>query len=254
MYRYFLNIAYCGTPYCGWQRQPNGTAVQEVIEKALSTVLRTETAVTGAGRTDAGVHALGMTAHFDTETEITDPARLKNSLNCLLPASIAINDIVSVPNELHARFDAISRRYEYHIVNHKDPFATDRAYRLPQKLDIDAMNRAAAVLFEYTDFTSFSKVHTDVKKNNCTIRYAQWEEKEGRVVFTIEANRFLRNMVRAIVGTLVDVGTHKIDADGVRRIIEARDRCRAGHSVPACGLYFIEAKYEHFKKQAPVNI
>lgn len=244
MYRYFLNIAYCGTPYCGWQRQPNGTAVQEVVEQALATILRTPAPITGAGRTDAGVHALGMTAHFDTETPITDTDSLTANLNSLLPPSIAINHIRQVSPGLHARFDAISRRYEYHVTERKDPFATDRAYRFPRHLDIELMSKAAEVLFEYTDFTSFSKVHTDVKTKNCDIMYAQWERRDnGKTVFTIEANRFLRNMVRAIVGTLLDVGTHKITIDDLRRIIEAKDRCRAGHSVPAGGLYFIEAKY-----------
>lgn len=244
MYRYFLNIAYHGSPYCGWQRQPNGVAVQEVVEKALSTILRTPTDITGAGRTDAGVHAKGMTAHFDAESPIADMGKLVANMNSLLPPSIAINGIVPVSESLHARFDAVSRRYEYHIVYRKDPFFADRAYRINRPLDIDLMNQAAQVLFEYEDFTSFSKVHTDVKTNNCTIIYARWQQlSDNHIVFTIEANRFLRNMVRAIVGTLVDVGTHKTDIAGFRKIIEAKNRCSAGHSVPACGLYFIEAKY-----------
>lgn len=237
-------MAYCGTPYCGWQRQPNGTAVQEVVEHALSTVLRTPTPVTGAGRTDAGVHALGMTAHFDTEKVIPDTDRLAANLNSLLPPSIAVNHIRQVNPELHARFDAVSRKYEYHITERKDPFATDRAYRFPRKLDVDLMNKAADVLFEYRDFTSFSKVHTDVKTNNCNIMYAKWERRDNcNLIFTIEADRFLRNMVRAIVGTLIDVGIHKTTIDDVHHIIEAKNRCSAGHSVPAGGLYFVEAKY-----------
>ena len=246
MHRYFLNIAYCGTQYCGWQRQPNGVAVQEIVEKSLFTILRTETPITGAGRTDAGVHARGMTAHFDVAEVLPDTHRLMVNLNSILPQAIAINAIREVHPDAHARFDAISRRYEYHIVYRKDPFTTDRAYRINRPLDVDVMNKAAQTLFEYDDFTSFSKVHTDVKTNLCTIIYARWDEVDSNhLVFTIEANRFLRNMVRAIVGTLIDVGTHKITIDDFRCIIERKDRCSAGHSVPACGLYFIEAKYNY---------
>lgn len=243
MHRYFLNIAYDGTPYCGWQRQPNGIAVQEVVEKALSTIMRHEVPITGAGRTDAGVHALGMTAHFDLDTSIADTSKLCSNLNSLLPPSIAVNSIDETDPHMHARFDAKSRRYQYHIVTRKDPFAVNRACRISQPLDIDAMNQAAQALFDYEDFTSFSKVHTDVKTFNCTILYAHWDKTPDGMVLTIEANRFLRNMVRAIVGTMIDVGTHKIDLNRFRHIIESKNRCNAGHSVPACGLYFIEAKY-----------
>lgn len=244
MYRYLITISYCGTQYCGWQRQPNGLSVQEELEKALYTILRTPTATTGAGRTDAGVHALNMPVHFDSDILIADTTKFVSNLNSLLPHCISVNHIQKVNTDFHARFDAISRRYEYHIVTHKDPFAYNRAYRITKPLDIELMNKGAQILFEYTDFTSFSKLHTDVKTNNCTIIHAHWDTvNENQITFTIEANRFLRNMVRAIVGTLLDLGSHKIDLDKLRQIIESRNRCNAGHSVPACGLYFIEAKY-----------
>lgn len=243
MYRYFITFAYNGTAYCGWQIQPNGISVQEILEKSLSTILRKPTEVTGAGRTDAGVHAKNMTAHLDVENPIENIEKLVANLNSLLPKDIAVNKIVAVKPDAHARFDALSRRYEYHVVFKKDPFSNDTACRLFTPLDIDAMNQAAKILFDYEDFTSFSKLHTDVKTNNCTILFAEWRNEGDRLIFTIEANRFLRNMVRAIVGTMFQVGTGKITLDGFRRIIESKNRCNAGHSVPACGLYFIRATY-----------
>ena len=265
--RFFITFTYNGTNYCGWQRQPNGVAVQEELEKALTTIMRTPIEVVGAGRTDAGVHALNMVAHFDVDNllivstdqnrdaincvsneidenvKILDKNRLINNLNSLLPHDIAVKNIERVTDEAHARFDAISRKYEYHVITHKNPFLKDQACRLHFPLNIELMNEAAQVLFEYEDFTSFSKLHTDVKTNNCTIMYARWEQRDDRMVFTIKANRFLRNMVRAIVGTLMEVGRERMTIDGFRQVIEAKNRCSAGHSVPACGLYFIEAEY-----------
>lgn len=243
MNRYFIEFAYNGTAYCGWQIQPNGISVQEVLEQALSTILRQKTNVTGAGRTDSGVHALKMTAHFDTEQIIHNTQKLMTNLNSLLPNDIAIHSIRQVKPDAHARFDAISRRYEYHIIFNKDPFLNNQACRLHSSLNIDAMNNASKTLFDYTDFTSFSKLHTDVKTNNCTIMHAKWQQNGNRLVFSIEANRFLRNMVRAIVGTLLQVGSGKTTVDEFRNIIESKNRCKAGHSVPACGLYFIHATY-----------
>ena len=255
--RFFITFTYNGTNYCGWQRQPNGTAVQEELEKALTTILRTPIEVVGAGRTDAGVHALNMVAHFDVADDIIakmnksvdcrpltiDYNRLINNLNSLLPYDIAVKKIETVTDEAHARFDALSRKYEYHIITHKSPFLKEQACRLHFPLNIELMNEAAKVLFEYEDFTSFSKLHTDVKTNNCTIMEAYWTERGEELVFTIKANRFLRNMVRAIVGTLMEVGRERMTIDGFRQVIEAKNRCSAGHSVPACGLYFIEAEY-----------
>ena len=242
-YRYFIYFAYNGAAYCGWQRQPNGLAVQEVLGKALSTILRTETEPVAAGRTDAGVHARNMAAHFDSPKPIENLPRLKASLNSLLPRDIAVNRIVRVREDAHARFDALSRRYEYRIALSKSPFLDGLAAYVHYPLDLDAMNEAAQVLFDYRDFTSFSKVHTDVKTNDCIIKEAGWRQEGDELVFTVKANRFLRNMVRAIVGTLLDVGRGKSTAADVARIIERRDRCAAGHSVPACGLYFLEAEY-----------
>jgi tRNA pseudouridine38-40 synthase len=242
--RFFITFSYNGTRYCGWQRQPNGIAVQEELEKALTTILRTPIELTGAGRTDAGVHALNMVAHFDIADDTTvDSQRLINNLNSLLPYDIAVKNIERVTDEAHARFDALSRKYEYHIITNKNPFLKEQACRIHFPLNMELMNEAAKVLFEYEDFTSFSKLHTDVKTNNCTIMEAYWQQRGEELVFTIKANRFLRNMVRAIVGTLMEVGREKLTIEGFRQVIEAKNRCSAGHSVPACGLYFIEAEY-----------
>ena len=241
--RYFIYLSYKGTAYHGWQIQPNGISVQEVLTKALSTVLRTETEITGAGRTDTGVHARLMVAHFDVEGELPAEFDMVNKLNSLLPSDIAIQKIVEVQPDAHARFDAVSRRYEYHVVTEKDVFRTELAARISDKLDFEAMNRAAAVLSKYRDFTSFSKLHTDVKTNNCVISRAEWTSRDGEWIFTIEADRFLRNMVRAVVGTLFEVGRHRMSVDEFRAVIEAKNRCKAGVSVPAHGLYLVDIQY-----------
>ena len=227
--RYFITFTYNGTNYCGWQRQPNGIAVQEELEKALTTILRTPIEVTGAGRTDAGVQAFYMVAHFDIADDTTvdcrlltvDSKHLINNLNSLLPYDIAVKNIERVTDEAHARFDALSRKYEYHIITHKNPFLKEQACRIHFPLNIELMNEAAKVLFEYEDFTSFSKLHTDVKTNNCTIMEAYWQQRGEELVFTIKANRFLRNMVRAIVGTLMEVGRERLTIEGFRQVIEA---------------------------------
>lgn len=244
MYRYFIYLSYNGKNYCGWQVQPNGTSVQGCLEAALSTLLHRETPIVGAGRTDAGVHARQMVAHFDSPTPVDDLEQLTYKLNRILFRDIAINRIVAVRPDAHARFDATSRTYKYYVVTRKDPFHTDFAYQLPSMLDFDAMNRACPVLFEYIDFTSFSKLHTDVKTNNCLIKRADWAlDSDDLWVFTITANRFLRNMVRAIVGTLIEVGRGRMDADGLRKVIEAKERGRAGMSVPGHALFLVDITY-----------
>ena len=241
--RFFIYLSYKGTAYHGWQIQPNGISVQEVLTKALSTVLRSETEITGAGRTDTGVHARLMVAHFDVGAELPAEFDLTNKLNSLLPRDIAIQQIIEVQPDAHARFDAVSRRYEYHVVTEKDVFKTEFAARLSDKLDFEDMNRAAAVLLEYRDFTSFSKLHTDVKTNNCVISRAEWTSRNSEWIFTIEADRFLRNMVRAVVGTLFEVGRHRMSVEEFRAVIEAKNRCKAGVSVPAHGLYLVDIQY-----------
>lgn len=242
MKRYFIYLGYNGENYCGWQIQPNGISVQETIEKTLAIILRSPTPIVGAGRTDAGVHAREMTAHFDS-AEALDTAFLASKLNCMLPKDIVIYKVVAVREDAHARFDALSRLYTYHVTTVKDPFGHKLKYKFFEEPDVDAMNKCANVLFEYEDFTSFSKRHTDVKTNNCTIMHAQWVKEGDDYVFTIKANRFLRNMVRSIVGTLLEAGRGKMDVNGMRHVIEAKDRCVAGASVPAKALFLEEVEY-----------
>jgi len=241
--RYFLYFSYKGTAYHGWQIQPNGISVQEVLTKALSTILRTNTELTGAGRTDTGVHACMMVAHFDLEYDLPVVFDLVAKLNSFLPKDIAVHKIVEVQPDAHARFDAISRKYEYHVVLQKSVFKNELAARISDKLNFEDMNMAAATLNEHHDFTSFSKLHTDVKTNNCRIMLAEWTQKEDEWIFTIQADRFLRNMVRAIVGTLFEVGRGRMTIDEFNAVIEAKNRCKAGVSVPAQGLYLIDIQY-----------
>lgn len=243
MKRYFIYLAYDGEKYCGWQTQPNGISVQETIENALATLLRAPITIVGAGRTDAGVHAKMMTAHFDDEQGTVDPVLLTNKLNSILPKDIAIHKTVEVKEDAHARFDAASRLYRYYITTEKDPFLHHLKYKIHGNLDMDAMNACADILFEYEDFTSFSKLHTDVKTNNCQIMLARWEQVGNDYIFTIKANRFLRNMVRSIVGTLLDAGRGKMNTEGMRCIIEQKDRCAAGISVPGHALFLEEIEY-----------
>ncbi len=244
MRRYFIYMAYDGTNYHGWQIQPNGVSVQGILMKALSTYLRREVEVVGAGRTDAGVHALLMVAHFDYEGELQTEI-LTDKLNRLLPPDISIYKVVPVVAGAHARFDALSRTYKYYITTAKKPFRRQYTCRLfGQAPQIEKMNEAARLLFNYTDFTSFSKLHTDVKTNNCRIMYAGWTQlSEDEWVFTIQADRFLRNMVRAIVGTLLDVGRGKLSLDDFCRVIELKDRCKAGSSVPGNALFLVDIAY-----------
>lgn len=241
--RYFIYFSYNGAAYHGWQFQPNGISVQEVLTKALSTILRTKIELTGAGRTDTGVHARLMVAHFDMETDLPSNLDLPAKLNSFLPADIAVSDIRAVQYDAHARFDAIARRYEYHVVTQKNVFLNQLSARISSDIDFGLMNRAALALKEYRDFTSFSKLHTDVKTNNCVITHAEWTQHEDKWIFTIQADRFLRNMVRAIVGTLLEVGRGRMTVEEFRGVIEARNRCKAGMSVPAQGLYLVDVQY-----------
>lgn len=250
-HRFFIYFSYNGENYCGWQIQPNGITVQEVMEKAMSTILREQISLTAAGRTDAGVHAKQMVAHFDFEDAQPINELFVNKLNSLLPQNISIEKIVEVNGNAHARFDALSRKYEYHISLKKDVFENKYSMRIFNELDFNLMNEAAQTLFDYTDFTSFSKLHTDVKTNNCVIKKAEWTQvNENHWFFTIEADRFLRNMVRAIVGTLIEVGRKNISIEEFRNIIEQKNRNVAGASVPAQGLFLTNIIYPEniFKK------
>ena len=244
MPRFFITLSYNGGNYVGWQVQLNGTSVQQVLQESLSTILRQETSVVGAGRTDTGVHARKMVAHFDWNGEPFVAEELVRKLNNFLPKDISLSVIRPVRPDAHARFSAISRTYSYHITTVKDPFLYPYSHRLYFSPDIGAMNRLCALLKEYEDFTSFSKLHTDVKTNNCHIFHAGWEQREnGWYIFTVQADRFLRNMVRAIVGTLLEAGRGRLDEKGFRRIIEARNRNVAGDSVPGRGLFLEEVSY-----------
>lgn len=242
--RYFIKFSYRGTNYHGWQYQPNASSVQETLTKALSVVLNSEIEIMGAGRTDTGVHAKEMFAHLDFEKRIEIPT-LIHKLNSFLPKDIAISDVIPVHDDAHARFDATKRTYEYHINTVKNVFSEGLSWYYHQKLDVDMMNKAAAILLGHADFQCFSKVHTDVNTFNCKITEAFWKQEKDRLVFTISADRFLRNMVRAIVGTLVYVGLGKISLEDFNVIIESKDRGKAGFSVPAHGLYLTEVKYDY---------
>lgn len=242
--RYFIEFAYNGKNYCGWQYQPHSPSVQETLNKAISTLLRKEIDILGAGRTDTGVHAKQMYAHFDYE-ESFDANTLVQRLNSFLPKDIVVYRFIPVTDDAHARFDATSRTYEYHIHTFKDAFDHEGSWYNFHELDVAKMNEAAQVLFDYTDFKCFSKTHTDVKTFNCVIKEAYWVQNGTKLVFTITADRFLRNMVRAIVGTLVNVGLGKMTVADVRDVIESRDRNRAGFSVPAHGLYLTKVIYPY---------
>ena len=243
--RYFIKFSYLGTEFHGSQRQPNGITVQETMEQALKMIFREDVPLTFAGRTDAGVHAREMYAHFDlTDCQLPIANNLVFRLNGILPNSIAIHDIVPVTDEAHARFTAKSRTYEYHIVDHKDPFLHDLATRVRPGLDFNAMNEAAKYLIGKQDFASFCRSNTDVKTTICDLTYAQWEVKEnGHAVFTITADRFLRNMVRAVVGTLFEVGRGKMTIEQFAEVITQHTRSAAGDSAPAEGLYLTQIIY-----------
>ena len=242
--RYFIELAYKGKNYHGWQIQPDAISVQEKINKVISTVLRESIIITGAGRTDAGVHASQMFAHFDTNKILNNDFGFR--LNALLPDDIVIYNIKLVHSDAHARFDAHSRSYEYKIWLGRNPFSLDTSWQLyNQKLDIDLMNQAAEILYEYEDFECFSKVKTGVYTFNCNVTNAIWILKGNELTFHISANRFLRNMVRAIVGTLIDVGTKKITINDFKKIIDSKNRSNAGTSVPAKGLFLTKVAYDY---------
>ncbi len=243
MPRFFITLSYNGKNYVGWQIQPNGMSVQQALQEALSVILRQEVAVVGAGRTDAGVHAREMVAHFDWEGNAFSPEDLVYKLNNFLSKDISLSTIRQVRPDAHARFSAISRTYKYYVTTVKDPFLHAYTYRLFFQPDLEAMNALCEVLKEYTDFTSFSKLHTDVKTNNCRIEYARWEKRGELYEFTIRADRFLRNMVRAIVGTLLEAGRGRLDEQGFRRIIEAGNRSVAGDSSPGHALFLEKVAY-----------
>ncbi len=240
--RYFIQFSYFGKHYHGWQNQPNAISVQEVLEDVMSKLLGNAVSLTGAGRTDAGVHAKQMFAHFNMG-KIDDLEALNYRLNAFLPDDISVQEIFQVNAEAHARFDATERTYEYWIKQEKNPFLTETAYFVKQLLDFEKMNRAAQLLMEHNDFECFSKSNTDVKTYLCELKKAVWEEKDGLWIFTVTADRFLRNMVRAMVGTLLEVGQGKLEVDDVKSILKSKDRAKAGPSVPAKGLYLTQVNY-----------
>lgn len=246
--RYFIEFAYNGTHYHGWQYQPNAISVQETLNKVFSTLLQEDIEIVGAGRTDTGVHASQMYGHFDTKKDI-DKAKLIYKANSFLPKDIAIFDIIAVHDDAHARFDATSRTYHYHIATKKDIFGNEISWFNQLPLDLEAMNEAAKILPDFTDFQCFSKSNTDVFTYNCKITEAYWRKENNKLIFTITADRFLRNMVRAIVGTLVNIGLHKITKEDFIQIIESKDRKKAGFSVPAQGLFLTNIKYPYINKE-----
>ena len=242
--RYFIYISYKGTSYHGWQLQPNSITVQKILDNALSVVLSEDISTIGAGRTDTGVHAMFFCAHFDSlSSDLCEKKNLVFRLNRFLPEDIAVSDIRKVVPGANARYSAISRTYKYYISRTKDPFFNSSSWFLHGDIDIEAMNKACSILFNHSDFTSFSKLHSGSKTNICRIYYARWEEEDNRLVFTIRADRFLRNMVRAIVGTLVEIGFGKMNQDELEKIIVAKDRCQAGTSAPAKGLFLVDIEY-----------
>ena len=244
--RYFIELAYNGQNFHGWQIQPNAITVQEVLQDAMKTLLRQKVDIMGCGRTDTGVHARQFFAHieFDLDASKMNTDQLAYKLNHFLKNDISIFRIFRVNEAAHSRFEALSRTYEYRLRMDKSPFDQEFTYRSTYpKLDFELMNQAAALLFNYSDFTSFSKTGTDVKTNNCKIMQAEWKNADGVWIFTIKADRFLRNMVRAIVGTLLELGSGKIDLESFEKIIKSKNRSNAGWSVPAHGLALVKLEY-----------
>lgn len=242
-FRYFIKLSFEGTSFHGWQIQPNATSVQETLNTSLSTILREPVYTVGAGRTDTGVHANVMFAHFEVEREVDSTQQLVYRLNKILPNTIAVQKIFSVRPIDHARFSAIKRGYKYYIDTQKNPFQIHRSWYFSKKLDISLMNKAADLLLGIEDFKAFAKSGHQSKTTICKLEFAQWEEKANQLIFTIKADRFLRNMVRAIVGTLVEVGLGKIDLKEFEKIITEGGRSDAGVSAPACGLYLDLVEY-----------
>lgn len=255
--RCFIRLSYRGEPFHGWQRQPNAVSVQQTVEEALQTVMRVPVPIVGAGRTDTGVNARCMYAHFDLPASLRPGLRLQDSLsslNRLCGRDISIHGITPVADEAHARFDAVGRTYKYFVTLGKSAFLHPLAWHSPSRLDLDAMNEAASTLLDYSDFTSFAKLHSDAKTNICDVREARWERMTSNItgedmfVFTITADRFLRNMVRAVVGTLVEVGRGKLSFDGFRNVVDMRDRCCAGTSMPPQALTLWNVEYPYSDK------
>ena len=242
--RYFIELQYDGGAYFGWQRQNGQPSVQQTIEQALSTLLRTTIEITGAGRTDTGVSAHYYVAHFEVESPIEDPDQVVYKLNRILPRDIAIHTMTAVADEAHARFSAVEREYHYYIEHRKNPFTVGRTWQYTVALDVEKMNRAAEVLLEAEDYTTFAKLNSNNKTNICHVQVARWEvEADGKLCFTIRADRFLRNMVRAIVGTLVDVGRGRYTVEEFREIVLSRDLSRSSGGAPAEGLYLSDVRY-----------
>jgi tRNA pseudouridine38-40 synthase len=250
MHRYFIQLAYNGKDFHGWQIQPNAATVQQTLNDALSLLLSHTINVVGAGRTDTGVHASFFVAHFDLETPVNDTEKLAYKLNKILPVSIRIDKIFEVDETMHARFGALSRTYHYFFSLKKEPFLNDFTTFMPYDLDVGKMNAASAILLKHSDFTSFSKLHTDVKTNNCVIDKAEWVKRNDMLIFEVKADRFLRNMVRALVGTLVLVGRNKISTSEFEEIILKKDRGAAGASAKAGGLFLSQIEYpDEIQKQ-----
>ncbi len=240
--RYFIDLSYNGTHYHGWQIQPNATTVQAILNKALSTLLKSTVNCMGAGRTDTGVHAAQMLAHFDSEI-IFDIVEISFKLNAFLPRDIAVNSIIKVNSGAHVRFDAINRTYVYKICSIKDVFEYDKSHYFTRPLNVNLMNEACQILMQYKDFECFSRAHSDVKTFICNISHAQWIQTAERIEFKITADRFLRNMVRAVVGTMLDVGMQNTSLADFHQIIKSKNRANAGASAPAKGLYLTQIKY-----------
>lgn len=246
IHRYFIHLAYKGTNYFGWQKQPNQISVQEVIEKALTQLnSNMYVEILGCGRTDTGVHAKNYYAHFDSVNEI-DTQSYRYKLNNMLPDDISIYAVIKVDTSAHARFDATERTYAYHLIREKDAFKNQTAYIFNLPLNIKAINKACSIIKQHSDFECFSKVKTEVNNFNCEIYSIAWQETSDGYIFTISANRFLRNMVRAIVGTLLDIGQEKISISDLEKILQSKNRSTAGQSVPAHGLSLIDIKYPYF--------
>lgn len=244
--RYLIELAYKGTEFHGWQSQPNASSVQQNIEDALSTLFKSKIQIVGSSRTDTGVHCLQQFAHFDIDfdLDVTKLEKIVFQLNAILPKSIAIKRIFRVNQDFHARFDAKFRVYQYRIMQHKNPFWHETSYHYKTQLDLDLMNQAGLLMQKYIDFQCFSKVHTDVYTFNCQIEYAYWERQDGFLLFNIKADRFLRGMVRAIVGTLIEVGLKKISLDEFEEIIRSKNRNNAGRAVPPEGLTLMKVGYD----------
>lgn len=245
--RYFMQLSYNGAPFHGWQVQPNAVSVQELVEDALSKVCGREMHVTGAGRTDTGVNARIMYAHFDVDDKFAEKENIIRRLNSILGRDIVVEDLIEVPEDAHARFDATSRTYKYFVHLKRSPFLYSHSWYCHYNLDFEKMNEAAAKMLEYTDFTSFSKLHTDVFTNNCKVTYAKWAKEGEYWVFTVTADRFLRNMVRAIVGTLVEVGRGKLTVEEFCKVIEMKNRCQAGTSMPGNALFLWKVAYPYIE-------